>query len=164
MALTTCRECSKSVAIEAGSCPNCGVSAPGEGGAERDAAKAEERGRFNLGCAGVLVALALLITVIIAKGGGGSADEAPTSYPVSRVELGADWPLTVDAGVLRCVGSPGGPAVTIDVGGTRYALNGTAKTHTDALDLRSIWAEDPELGHGLKKDASPLLDLGRALC
>jgi hypothetical protein len=79
MAMTTCKECRRSVADEAPTCPNCGVQAPGEGGVERDAARKEASDRDNrrvtLGCGGLILAMALLL------GGGVAWNE------LTRVEL-----------------------------------------------------------------------------
>ena len=47
--------------------------------------------------------------------------------------------------------------------GTEYALNGTAKDHTDAADIDPIWAPDPEM-EGLKINIGPLIDRALALC
>jgi hypothetical protein len=47
--------------------------------------------------------------------------------------------------------------------GTVYALNGTAKTHTEFADLEPIWAKDPAVA-GLKVSVGPLIDRARALC
>lgn len=58
--------------------------------------------------------------VIVASYGCGAAQERP----LSRADLGADWPFTVDAGVLAC--EPGNHVV-FRTGGKTYAINGSAK-------------------------------------
>lgn len=71
-----------------------------------------------------------------------------------------DWPFTVDAGTLRCEDQ----AVTFTpAGGTRYAVNGTAKS-SGYPSITPIWADDTNLGNGLKVDISEVLDQGLALC
>lgn len=44
-----------------------------------------------------------------------------------------------------------------------YALNGTAKSHMDAADIRPISAPDPEVA-GLKIDMGPLIQHALTLC
>lgn len=77
--------------------------------------------------------------------------------------LGDDWPLTVDEGVLACAGTAGAGAVTFSSGGTVYAINGTAKQRNAGTDIAPIWADNPDVA-GLKKNLSPLLERGLALC
>jgi hypothetical protein len=82
------------------------------------------------------------------------------SGDVSRVEFGDTWPLTVEAGELLCVNQ----AVVFSTGGITYAVNGTAKDRADELgwqDIAPIWADGDA---GLKKDMSPLIERGLALC
>lgn len=111
------------------------------------------------GAAG-LVAVALLAGCGSgSSGGGAAADDQSKTVGKSNLQ---GWPLTVDSGVLTCVGSGGIGKVTIVVDGITYAVNGTAKADKDNLDIRPIWA-DAETA-GLKKDISPLLDEGLRLC
>jgi hypothetical protein len=70
--------------------------------------------------------------------------------------------LTVDSGVLRCVGSGGVDKVTIEVDGKTYGINGLASGDKVNLDIRPIWA-DATTG-GVKKDLSPLIQEGFRLC
>ncbi len=79
---------------------------------------------------------------------------------VSRADLGDDWPLTVESGVLRCEGS----AVTLESGGTVYYLNGTAKGRGIGEDPASIWADDEANKMGLKKSLATLVIMGLDLC
>jgi hypothetical protein len=82
------------------------------------------------------------------------------SGDVSRVEFGDTWPLTVEAGELLCVNQ----AVVFSTGGITYAVNRTAKDRADELgwqDIAPIWADGDA---GLKKDMSPLIERGLALC
>jgi hypothetical protein len=81
MAMTTCKECRQAVADEAPACPNCGVTAPGEGGVERDAARKADTDAFEkklwLGCGGFILLIVLLI-------GGGAAWNAITEVELDR--------------------------------------------------------------------------------
>lgn len=87
---------------------------------------------------------------------------------LTRDDLGDEWPLTVEYAVLACEPMTAGSmnlqnATLTAPDGTVYALNGTAKTHTDAADIGPIWANDPDL-EGLKIDISPLIDQALTLC
>jgi hypothetical protein len=87
---------------------------------------------------------------------------------VTRTDLGKDWPLTVDYGVVTCQsraagGQPLKVATFTGPDGTVYALNGTAKSHTDAAAIDPIWAADPDVS-GLKIGIGPLIDRALALC
>lgn len=89
-------------------------------------------------------------------------EEQPPSNEadVSAADLGAEWPLTVPRGVLRCEGG----AVTFTAsGGTVYAINGTAMTRNAGADIHSIWRDSPD-GLGLKINIGPLIDRGLDLC
>ena len=89
---------------------------------------------------------------------------------VTRAEFGADWPLTVDGGTLRCKFPdsmrPQLHALLIEVGGTAYTLNGTARAHAAANgweDMRPIWRDNPSIP-GTKVAVTPLLERAEALC
>lgn len=106
-----------------------------------------------------------------------AAPAAPVDVPASvkddpgllvSTDFGDDWPLTVPYAVVSCKNiSAGGEdlrVVTVRApDGTRYAANGTAKSHTSLQDLTPIWADDPNVD-GLKIDISPVTDAGLALC
>lgn len=106
-----------------------------------------------------------------------SESAAPVAVPddvkgkpglITRTDLGKEWPLTVDYGVMACEDkTAGGMALQIATftapDGTEYALNGTAKDHTDAKDIAPIWADNPQTA-GLKISIGPLIDRARALC
>lgn len=82
--------------------------------------------------------------------------------------LGSDWPLTVDYVVLHCKNITAGgmnlQVVTLDApDGSTYAVNGTAKDHTDYPSAEAIWADDPKVD-GLKINIGPVIDSGLALC
>lgn len=89
---------------------------------------------------------------------------------VSREEFGADWPLTVDGGTLRCKfpdsERPQLHALLIEVGEVSYALNGTAKAHASAngwRDVKEIWRDNPRIP-GTKVAVTPLLNRASVLC
>ena len=82
---------------------------------------------------------------------------------VSRDEVGAGWPLTVESGTLRCEGSERfGAIVFTDPDGNEYAVNGVAKGDGFA-PIDPVWRDDPELA-GLKVPLGPLIERGLALC
>jgi hypothetical protein len=76
MGLVSCRECLNRVAVDAATCPRCGVSSPGEDGEQRDAARQADADTFEkrlwLGCGGFVLLIALLV-------GGGAAWNASTA-------------------------------------------------------------------------------------
>jgi hypothetical protein len=85
---------------------------------------------------------------------------------VTRAEMGSNWPLTVDAGTVGCDHrgrvwfEPKGSSI-------RYAVNGTAKPKFG--DIKPIWARDPSYGDDsdgivMRKNMSPLIEMGRSLC
>ncbi|MFF1547141.1 hypothetical protein [Streptomyces sp. NPDC058291] len=79
--------------------------------------------------------------------------------PVTAARF-SEWPFTVGAGLLKCEAG----AVTFEpAGGPRYAVNGTAKG-AGYPDISPIWAEDKDLGYGLKVDISEVLNKGLSLC
>lgn len=76
---------------------------------------------------------------------------------VTRGELGAEWPLKVSRGVLRC---EHGREITFQVGGTTYTLNRDPKrsANSDISPVRSVGA------FGALGDLTPLVRRGQALC
>jgi hypothetical protein len=96
----------------------------------------------------------------------GEEDAAPgppasdTHHAVVTAARFEQWPFTVDVGTLRC---RDGVSVTFEADGTEYGVNGTAQD-AGYPSLKPIWADDPELGNGLKVDISEVLDYGRGLC
>lgn len=81
---------------------------------------------------------------------------------VTKSDMGAEWPLTVDEGTLQCEGSGGVGQVTIEVDGTTYAVNGSAKGNEANEAIDPIWADGTT--PGLKKDIGPLIQEGLRLC
>ncbi len=62
---------------------------------------------------------------------------------ISREDLGEEWPLIVDDGVLICDQSRRAiGAVLFETGGHRYAVNGTAKGLLDYPRIEVIWKVD----------------------
>lgn len=124
-------------------------------------AKAEADRRGNRGClitAGVVVAAVVALSLVTSLGG------PDNQSGVDRAEItasGGEWPLTVDAGTVRC--DPGNRLVFTPEGDeTEYALNGLAKGAGFA-DIRPIWKDDPQF-EGLKVGIGDLIDYGLELC
>jgi len=93
----------------------------------------------------------------------GTSSTAANAQQVSSADYGADWPLTVDSGTLRCEGAG---AVTFTADGTTYWVNGTAGGLADEngwADIEAIWADDPS-GDAPKISIGPLIDDGLKLC
>lgn len=84
-----------------------------------------------------------------------------TPGAVSRASMGEGWPFTVDEGVVACQGPT--TSVVFKSEGRTYAVNGTARTHTDHPDIDPIWAADPNV-QGLKISMAPIIQLGLSLC
>ncbi|WP_241976695.1 DUF2511 domain-containing protein [Cryobacterium sp. TMT2-4] len=83
-------------------------------------------------------------------------------------DFGVDWPLTVPYVVVRCEEKIADgrtlQLVMLDTpDGTAYAVNGTARDHSDLPDIFPIWSANPDVD-GLKVDISPVIDAGLALC
>ena len=102
---------------------------------------------------------ALVVVLALSACGGGSAN----SKEISSSDLGESWPLTVSGGTLHCEGSDGVGAVTIEVDGTTYALNGIAEGQGAGVAIDPIWAANPEI-EGAKKNIGVLVSEGLALC
>jgi len=111
--------------------------------------------------AGAAVLAAIILLPACGSGSTGSAAPVDQSKTVSKSDL-PGWPLTVDSGVLRCVGSAGMVKVTIVVDGKTYGVNGTAMGDKKNLDIRSIWADAKTAG--VKKNIGPLVHEGLQLC
>lgn len=54
-------------------------------------------------------------------------------------------------------------SVTFEFNGTEYGVNGSAQG-AGCPSMTPIWADDEELGYGLKADISEVLAYGRSLC
>lgn len=138
MALTDCRECGGHVSKKADACPHCGVKNPGK----------ESAGR-----AFIIVALGLFFVTCFAMIGDGEAEGE-----VSRDELGAEWPLSVERGRLACDRD----AVTFTADGETWALNGVAQTR-GFPEIDPIWLDHPSPNIP-KKSIAPLIERGLELC
>jgi hypothetical protein len=93
-----------------------------------------------------------------------SKPATPTKQPgetVSRATMGDDWPLTTE-GRLQCVEAK--QIILVVPGDKTYAINGSAKGSRKWADVAPIWAEDTELGYGLKKTVGRLIQKGLPLC
>ncbi len=79
------------------------------------------------------------------------------------------WPFTVSHGILGCHNPPGPGAVTFNVDGTTYWINGTAgdvaeQEHYE--DVHPIWLKErsPYGGEDLRVDIGGIIDRGLKLC
>lgn len=87
---------------------------------------------------------------------------------IVSTDFGEDWPLTTPYAVVRCeekiIDGRTLQLVTLDTpDGAEYAVNGTARDHTDLPDIFPVWADNPDVD-GLKIDMSPVTGRGLALC
>lgn len=98
----------------------------------------------------------LLLAMVAAVAVGCGGPTAPAGH-VTRAQFGTAWPLTVDAGDLRC---EGGAIVFRSPDGRDYGVNGLASTYAD---IGPIWAVDPS-GQSPKISISPLIEAGQKLC
>lgn len=100
-----------------------------------------------------LVALALIAVVVWNQSG-------PPRGFVSRTQLGAQWPLIIESGTLRCL--PGTLIVLDAPDGNTYAVNGTARgAKTSAGADR--WYDVQQLAVP-RASTQPLIDRGLQLC
>lgn len=110
----------------------------------------------------VWIAIAIVVLVVVWLRGGfdEGADESGSvssdAVTMTRSDLGAGWPLTVEEGVVSC---EGGGEVYFTAEGTTYAVNGLAQGNSDLPDIDAIWADDPN-GGGLKINIGPIIDRG----
>lgn len=143
----------------------------------------------GIGTTASLGLLAILLLVAFAQGCGSPqpadpSDDAPTAAQPERQAPSSDeeqnvlppasdthhaivtaarfdeWPFTVDVDTLRC---RDGVSVTFEADGTEYGVNGTAQD-AGYPSVKPIWADDEELGNGLKVDISDVLNYGLSLC
>ncbi|MGA1838222.1 hypothetical protein VD659_14975 [Herbiconiux sp. 11R-BC] len=96
------------------------------------------------------------------------ADIANDPGLLVSTDFGDAWPLTTPFAVVHCeeqtVDGRVLQLVTLETpDGKAFAVNGTARDHSDLPDILPIWAEDPDVD-GLRVDISPVIDAGLALC
>lgn len=89
----------------------------------------------------------------------------PTEAPISRADMGAEWPLTVESGVIGC---ERGRAIKFLANRKTYSINGTAQAYSKThgfgwLQVNSIWADNPDIP-GTKINIGPLIARGQKLC
>lgn len=108
----------------------------------------------------VVLVTTLTLAGLISTSCGSSTSQPPPGKVVSKADYGEQWPLTVPSGTLRCSGAG---AVTIEVDGTVYAVNGTAMGLKRWPDVEKIWAPDPKT-EGLKISIGGLISDGLKLC
>lgn len=107
---------------------------------------------------GGYLALALVVAACGGSTGEGGGGSDSNERAISRSDYGAEWPLTVERGTLRCEGA--GAVVFVAPDGTQYGVNGLAAEYED---IGPIWAANPT-GMTPKMDISPLIDDGGKLC
>jgi hypothetical protein len=105
-----------------------------------------------------LAALGLLASLAACGGSGGEGREATAA--ISQADLGDEWALRVDSGILRCESNEGRTSATILVDNTVYAVNSQAKYPGHPIE--PIWADAP--GGRNKKSIYPLIQRGLDLC
>lgn len=123
---------------------------------ERRRAKRLEHTRFS----GVLVA-ALMVLSACSLSEDASDEPASNEQKMSRADLGDDWPLTVESGIVRCEGA--GEIYFDAANGTTYAVNGLALGRDTAPKIDPIWANNPDI-KGTKINIGPIIDQGLELC
>lgn len=107
------------------------------------------------GCLPAAVILVLILVVGVIWNALSGSDSHTKN--VTRSDYSTAWPLTVDAATIGCAN---GKDPYVQVGSTRYALNGTEAGYEP---ISSIWADDPA-SPGLKVDIAPLRSAALALC
>lgn len=123
MAMTTCRECGKSIAVEAPTCVNCGVPNPGEGHAERSAAKAAEERKAGRGCLLLVLSVGLLIGLLAWIFGGEGNGNSSAAYTACKRAAIAQLtnPATADFKIS---------AITVSKVAAGYRVTGPLKAKT----------------------------------
>ncbi|MFJ3793842.1 hypothetical protein [Kitasatospora sp. NPDC090091] len=107
--------------------------------------------------------LAVIVFIAVLSSSNDDKESKPAavqyrSRTITAVDV-SPWPFTVTGGILRCRGIN---VVTFETDGVEYALNGPAQAVYPQPGR--LWAEDPQLGYGLKKSMGPTIAMGLALC
>jgi len=136
----------------------------------------------------MVVARALMIlAVLLALGCSDGADRTTTATPspattevprpittaeatengvlITKAEYGADWPYTVDSGLLHC--DPPGSNVVLKAEGKVYALNGRAMgnaTERGYLNARDTITLRDDNGYFTIGNVGKIIDRGLAMC
>ena len=94
-------------------------------------------------------------------------DDGSPGQVIVASEMGDEWPLVVDGGVLHCASyGPGFGSVLFLSGDVTYAVNGDARTHArrngwgDIEDIARSHPDDP----GMQMSWQPLIDIALELC
>lgn len=108
-----------------------------------------------------IIYVAAIVVLFCVGCGSPSSDVRSTESgsEVTRAQLGDDWPLTVDRGVVDCID---GNAAIFSTGGNTYALNGAA-TQKGYQRIDSIWRDNPDPNLP-KMNIGPLLRLALEQC
>ena len=113
--------------------------------------------RYVLG----LTMLALL--ALAACGGNGDGDEGRVA---TAAEFGQAWPLSVESGVVSCVGGSdvaiGREIALITIDGTTYGLNSSA-LEANYPDLEALRIDNPAIP-GVRLDLGTLISLAIRQC
>lgn len=107
-------------------------------------------------------ATALAATLLLSASacGGSSNSETITKSDYTKA-YESDWPWTSDTTSIECRDHY---AITIEIDGTVYPLNGVAKDwEYSTNDLKEVWADDQDI-NGLKVDASDYTQMARDFC
>lgn len=86
---------------------------------------------------------------------------SPNQEEVTRQQMGAKWPFTVERGILSCNREDG--EIVFIIGDKTYAINDKAKKSKRHGALENIWADKQAIKNA-KLDLSALLEKALKLC
>lgn len=121
----------------------------------------------------LVIAVALLVCGCASGCSGSSENVSGTkgkSVEVTQATWhSGKWPFSVSRGILGCHMPPFPGAVTFNVDGTTYAVNGDAENQAAEEhyeDINPIWLKEPSRvgGEDLRADIGGMIDLGLKLC
>jgi hypothetical protein len=72
-----------------------------------------------------------------------------------KSQFGDKWAFTIDKATFKI---EKGNAIYMYDGSTKYAFNGIARNKKDALELDSVWLDNPEIP-GTKKSLQPIFNV-----